>query len=84
MKSFLGNLCFNDVMFRHFGSKSGKDLKSSRMYRFEAKGNPNAPKHVKLNVIQIGYLIFFNILNFNPQNSKFALQSESAVVKSTV
>ena len=60
----MGKLCFSDVMFRHFGSKSGKCLSVSRMYRFEANHNPKAAKDVKLNSLQNVILRFWCTYRF--------------------
>ena len=33
----------------------------SKIYRFEAKLNPETPKDVNFNVLQKNYLVFFNL-----------------------
>ena len=58
-------------MFLLFGSKSGKYLKVSRMYRFEAKRNPKTPQNVKLDALQNGCLsYFFDFCNQNEKKEK--------------
>ena len=67
----LRKLRFSDVMFRFFGSKSGKCLKASRMYSFDVKCIKKTPESVKLSAVQNGYLRFLIFLYFDPQNSIF-------------
>ena len=65
---------FSDVMFRYFGSKSGKCLKTSKMYSFGVKRNPKSPKGVKLSVLQNGCLriLIFSFLASKTQNFDFS------------
>ena len=59
--------CFSDFMFRLFGSKGGRCLKTSRMYRFEAKCNSKTQKDVKLNVLQSVFLRTMIFFHFDPK-----------------
>ena len=68
---FFEKMCFSDVIFRDFGSISGKRLQASRMRTFEVKRNPYTPKDVKLSALQSGCLGFLIFFYFDPKNSKF-------------
>ena len=57
--------CFSDVMFRYFGSKSGKCLKASGMYSFEVNKQSKMPKGVTFSAEQNSYLKFLVFL-FSP------------------
>ena len=60
-------------MFCHFGSESGKRLKGSGMYRFEAKRIKKDSKYVILNDLQNDFIRFLALFDFKHQNSKFLL-----------
>ena len=59
VEKFLRKRCFNGVMLSHFGSKSTKCLKASRIDKFEVKCNSKTPKDGKLSTLQNGYLGFY-------------------------
>ena len=65
---------FSDVMFRHFGSKNGKCLKTARMFCFEVRRNQKNAKRRKIKRFTkwlSGIFDIFSILTLKIQNLNF-------------
>ena len=72
---------FSDVTTHDFYDKTSICLTGRTRNKFKPNCNPKKAKHIKLQGLQLGYLSFWKILDFDPQNFKILIFLKKMITK---